>query len=354
MNITYLIGNGFDVNLGLKTRYTDFYGRYFEENQYTDNDCIKGFIDKIKSDYENWSDFEAAFAEQFEGTQIEAGQILSNFCDLFTEYLMEECEKCDYSSSEKITEELRKFLVDPFPFLEEKDSQTLKSFYNAHIREDTHYRFVNFNYTDTLEKLLQNPYNRFLNKQHSVGNVFYNNTIDKILYLHGSINDKYIIIGIDGLYQLKDLSPHVDEYRMARTCVKSSINSDNGCQHKEEEFKNLINKSNIIYTYGVSFGETDRSRWDVISNWLAVSASNKLVIYKYESGFSEYESKHRSLLHDKIDDTRLEYLEKICSGNQERFNSIKQDYTNRIFVIDSSKALNFRLVEKELAAAASE
>lgn len=354
MNITYLIGNGFDVNLGLKTRYTDFYGRYFEENQYTDNDCIKGFIDKIKSDYENWSDFEAAFAEQFEGTQIEAGQILSNFCDLFSKYLREECEKCDYSSSKEINKELRKFLVEPFPFLERRDSQILKSFYNAHIKEDTHYRFINFNYTDTLEKLLQNPYDMIIDKQHIGGNALYNNTIGNILYLHGSINEEYIIIGIDSLKQLKGLSPNTNEYRMARTCVKTKINSDNGYQDKEEDFIEVINKSNIIYTYGISFGETDRSRWDVISNWLAVSASNKLVIYKYESGFSEYESKHRSLLHDKIDDTRLEYLEKICSGNQERFNSIKQDYTNRIFVIDSSKALNFRLVEKELAAAASE
>lgn len=28
MNITFLIGNGFDINLGLKTRYVDFYDFY--------------------------------------------------------------------------------------------------------------------------------------------------------------------------------------------------------------------------------------------------------------------------------------------------------------------------------------
>ncbi len=32
MNITFLIGNGFDLNLGLKTRYTDFYKYYMEHN----------------------------------------------------------------------------------------------------------------------------------------------------------------------------------------------------------------------------------------------------------------------------------------------------------------------------------
>lgn len=28
MNVTFLIGNGFDINLGLKTSYKDFYEQY--------------------------------------------------------------------------------------------------------------------------------------------------------------------------------------------------------------------------------------------------------------------------------------------------------------------------------------
>ena len=29
MNITFIIGNGFDLNLDLKTKYIDFYNYYF-------------------------------------------------------------------------------------------------------------------------------------------------------------------------------------------------------------------------------------------------------------------------------------------------------------------------------------
>jgi hypothetical protein len=29
-NITFILGNGFDLNLGLKTRYTDFYPEYIK------------------------------------------------------------------------------------------------------------------------------------------------------------------------------------------------------------------------------------------------------------------------------------------------------------------------------------
>lgn len=42
MQITFLIGNGFDIGIGLKTRYEDFYKEYciIREN---DNDNIKNF-----------------------------------------------------------------------------------------------------------------------------------------------------------------------------------------------------------------------------------------------------------------------------------------------------------------------
>lgn len=49
MNITYLIGNGFDLNLGLKTRYRDFYDYYVK--QPSNDDLIK----KFKNDLEKTS-----------------------------------------------------------------------------------------------------------------------------------------------------------------------------------------------------------------------------------------------------------------------------------------------------------
>lgn len=44
MNITFFIGNGFDLNLGLKTRYKDFY-KYFKENVRRSN-IIRGWINE--------------------------------------------------------------------------------------------------------------------------------------------------------------------------------------------------------------------------------------------------------------------------------------------------------------------
>ena len=52
MNITFLVGNGFDLNLKLDTRYTDFYKYYIEHDP---KDLLS---ESIRNDFEMWSDLE--------------------------------------------------------------------------------------------------------------------------------------------------------------------------------------------------------------------------------------------------------------------------------------------------------
>jgi len=81
MHVTFLIGNGFDVNLGLATRYTDFYPTYIKANEHLpDDNCIKKFCMKIKDNYQNWSDFESAFAEYAEGSHNNVHNIFHSTC----------------------------------------------------------------------------------------------------------------------------------------------------------------------------------------------------------------------------------------------------------------------------------
>ena len=62
MVITHIIGNGFDINQGLKTSYKDFYRDY-----YLKQDSSESVIDELKSaisgDIENWSDLELAIGK---------------------------------------------------------------------------------------------------------------------------------------------------------------------------------------------------------------------------------------------------------------------------------------------------
>lgn len=68
MNITFLIGNGFDLNLKLNTRYTDFYKYYIK------NDPKDLLSNSIKKEYEMWSDLEIGLGEilkDIEDSQID-------------------------------------------------------------------------------------------------------------------------------------------------------------------------------------------------------------------------------------------------------------------------------------------
>ena len=67
MNITFLIGNGFDRNLGLATAYSDFIKEYKKVEGTTET--LQKFNKHIKENEEMWSVAEIAlgkFTEEFE------------------------------------------------------------------------------------------------------------------------------------------------------------------------------------------------------------------------------------------------------------------------------------------------
>ncbi|MEB2787271.1 AbiH family protein [Algoriphagus persicinus] len=62
MNILFLIGNGFDLNLGMNTRYADFYEYY---NKYIKSSSPKVLTlkNEISENLQNWSDLELALGQ---------------------------------------------------------------------------------------------------------------------------------------------------------------------------------------------------------------------------------------------------------------------------------------------------
>lgn len=69
MNITFLIGNGFDLNIGLSTTFSDFLERYVEVSL-SDTAIIQHFKSSVLKDTELWANAELAFGaatQQFEG-----------------------------------------------------------------------------------------------------------------------------------------------------------------------------------------------------------------------------------------------------------------------------------------------
>lgn len=126
--ITFLIGNGFDVNLGLKTRYTDFYDEFIRSvDEPGVSDCVKQFAKKIEGNYDTWNDFESAFGKNIEGTPADVKEILYHFNSKFSRYLEKQESFCQYDDS-SIYAKFYTFLTASYIQLEQWDRVVLEHF----------------------------------------------------------------------------------------------------------------------------------------------------------------------------------------------------------------------------------
>ena len=223
MNITFLIGNGFDVNLGLKTLYADFYDTYINSNRNRlHNDPVRLFCRKLQSDrriyreyinnndpnkekpefIEEWKDFEMFFAKHAKGNKDDISKIIADFNNKFTEYLRVQDGLCDYSDK-SIIESFKEFVIIPYNHLERKHRHEIHTFYDSKRAEDHTYQFINFNYTNTVSELVGKSENVYSPSELVAGRKF-SNIFQNVLDIHGNINGEYIIVGIDSLEQFSD------------------------------------------------------------------------------------------------------------------------------------------------------
>lgn len=92
MNITFMIGNGFDINLGLDTKYTDFI-KVYRSIQPRDNKIIRRFKEEIiEQNLPLWANAEMAFGKQTsfiseDFTVEDYCNCHSHFCTALAEYL---------------------------------------------------------------------------------------------------------------------------------------------------------------------------------------------------------------------------------------------------------------------------
>ena len=95
MNITYIVGNGLDLQYGLKTRYRDFYD--YQNKLYSDRKAKEGYLNFIYeslfadevNEYKNWSDFELSIGNLTkENSEIIVSEETKNkFIDDFTDVI---------------------------------------------------------------------------------------------------------------------------------------------------------------------------------------------------------------------------------------------------------------------------
>ncbi len=267
MNITFLIGNGFDINLGLQTSYSDFVKEYKKSKSKNDN--IKRFKENMKENQELWNDAEIALgqytqsfgpgcAELFFECQLDFAQHLSA-------YLKKQTSNINYTLfKDKINAAFSK--INKFQlYLPGKESDSINSVYQSNRLEYKYFNFINFNYTDTLKKCIdtiENP-SEVLGS-HVYANTYIHHKFGEYIHIHGTFNDD-MIIGVNDDTQIANEDifdcPNGDMYR--NMLIKPYAN-EAYMLNNDIKALNIIRQSNIIFIYGMSLGETDKIWWQRI------------------------------------------------------------------------------------------
>lgn len=270
MHITYFIGNGFDLSLGLKTRYKDFLNYYLSVK--TNDKDITKFKNEIKKNIDTWADAELAFGQYVSGFNIDSVDYLTkchkDFCAKLNEYLQHEQRKIAIFDPEYIINNMFQFAnglrLEERSFLAYKSSEEICNISKNHIN------FVNFNYTTTLDKcvnLLQN-------------NIKYKNVFGRVVHIHGVGKD--LLLGVDNF---KQIGPQVlSDSRIACRFIKPISNRllKNG---RESQVENYISNSDIICIFGMSLGITDMKWWIKILDRLSLNPSLNIIIMLYDKKY---------------------------------------------------------------------
>lgn len=275
MKILFILGNGFDIKLGLKTRYANFYDSYVE----MDSSCeaVKNLKQSISnSGYEDWADLELGLGEYTE--KIDNPQdgidIYKDILYGLQKYLSDEENRYIYDSVDQ--DKLFYDLFHPEIYLRWREKQGVFSHFNRN--DEWNLRIITFNYTKTLERILGNPSLPI--------NVSFDDegprNLTQIVHIHGYIGDR-MILGVNDRSQIKKPEWHNNQ-RLLRRYVKPLHNDTYKLDH-ERLSSELIANSHVICLFGVSIGETDKLWWEKIANRLNANSGIRLIIFYFLDSF---------------------------------------------------------------------
>ena len=190
MNITFLIGNGFDLNCGLKTSYRDVYKEYCSTQ--SDDKLIQRFKQQILEDEETWSDFEVAMSQKMGEFESETDflRCLRDFKKFLEKYLLRQEKEFDAivsAGGKQLSDRVKQELgtsIDSFykGITHDLTNRLGKQFFNAKLS------FVSFNYTAILDKiLLHHPFAQVNMVFWAVGRAIIKSLFENGILLRGAV-----------------------------------------------------------------------------------------------------------------------------------------------------------------------
>ena len=333
MNVTFLIGNGFDLNLGLKTAYKDFYDYYIKHTK--PNMLSKA----ISSNYEIWADLEIGignFLKEIGTNDVDYFlQCKGDLERLLSEYLLAEQRKLLFAKDDIVFKEFEQRISNFSYDFNNRDSNYWTSVI-SNLPESINYNFIVFNYTNTIDRIIDACLGKPFS-QHK----YPNNTnpikdaITPPLHIHGNANSG-MILGINDINQInnEELRNNRD---LSNYIIKENINSALGNMNTERARK-LIDISQFICIYGMSIGDTDSMWWSYLIKWLLSNNKNRLLLYVYSNTIVQASGQEYVRNSDMIRNKIANHYKKLSENEL-------TDLRNRISIIYNSSIFDFESIK---------
>lgn len=291
MSTLFLIGNGFDLNCGMKTRYKDMYSGYISSN--STSPVIEQFKNTISGDIDNWGDFEISMGK-YAGRLKDENELLECIRDFdvyLNGYLKNEQEKFKKKASDKaIISAISAEMHQSFLRFYDGITHNLTSLMNErNAGYPASISVVSFNYTDVFD---------YLYSKHST---VYGGNHD-VIHIHGKLNDDHFL-GVDNIDQIKNSYPL--SYKGMRSIIKP-ISNEIYDKNRVEVTRDLIKHSDTICVFGMSLGESDLTWRKELINWLVDDSNNHLFFFKHSLFKEKYGTVMEKL--DKSDFARDQLL----------------------------------------------
>lgn len=335
-----MIGNGFDVNVGLHTSYPEFLNYYLKQLPSTGIDevgqrYIKRIKTEIKNDLLRWSDFELVYGKYMSelgkmGSDVhpldeELEIINDDIREKLSAYIANEDRHSFFAENAK--KQFLESILKPEIFLRDYEMNDINNKRNnIWNRSKNTIDFITFNYTKTIEHLLDKNHQQFSG---------YN--INEPVHVHGYYDNR-MILGVNDVSQINNEELKKNAYALD-TLVKSRCNHVYGVGHTDKTTM-LITNAQLLCTFGLSFGDTDKIWWQQICQQFIHRNDLMVIIFWYVNDFPDF-SNGGPKLQRIINEVKDMFLSKGGIG--------KGDlgiFRNRVYVAINKPIFNFRVDDR--------
>ena len=249
----YIIGNGFDMAHGLPTGYDKFY--YFFKNH--NSTAYNTFEEYVLAPTGAWNNFEEAFAD------IDTSQLFIDVLEYYPDPSSDDYLK-DMGAPKREIERIMSNITDDVQnafeaWIGKTIDPVIKDKNPIFKISNNKSKFINFNYTDTLQKL-------------------YGISDENIIHIHGKYGEDDLIFGhsVDPRDLINDVRTTAEEYIDDNDFITNEICNpieeymgkhfkDTNSVISDLDFKDFCGNAKKIITLGHSLSQVDRPYLKYIS-----------------------------------------------------------------------------------------